>query len=316
LNSTSAGQKALDQNPSEPLFPGKLLSHPDSSAQILAPPGETILPGPAEPPQSDIRSGFFQRAIFNATWLPRTCGRSGFGQYDLEAKAIAALPCPTTDSPLLITPGFAVHYLDGPARVDLPPRLYDCYTQFRWLSQVTPIIGLDFAVTPGWYSDFQQDSGKAFRMPAHGAAAWTLAPTTKLVLGVAYLARPDVDFIPVGGIIWTPNDDLKCEFLFPEPKIAQRILHEQFEGKEINTWAYVAGEFAGDAWAIRTEDGRDRQVVLRDCRVLFGIERKKIQGFGAKLEVGYVFGRRILYTGRYPDFDPSDTIMLRGGVQY
>jgi hypothetical protein len=306
----------LDQNPFPSAFPGKLLSHPDSSAQILAPPGETISPGPAEPPQSDIRSGFFQRAIFNATYLPRTAGSRGFGQNDLETKLVVALPCPTTDSPLVITPGFTAHYLDGPADVDLPPRLFDCYSQFRWLAQVTPQWGLDFAITPGWYSDFQQGSSKAFRMPAHAAAAWTLNPTTKLVLGAAYLARFDVNFIPVGGIIWTPNDDLKCELLFPEPKIARRILHERDAGGEINTWLYMAGEFAGDVWAIEMQNGENEQVLLRDCRLIFGIERKKIQGFGAKLEIGYVFSRRILYSGNTPEFDPGDTILLRAGVQY
>ncbi len=225
------------------------------------------------------------------------------------------MPCPTTDSPLVITPGFTVHYLDGPAGVDLPPRLYDGSCQFRWLSQVTPQLGLDFAVTPGWYSDFEQDSGKAFRMPGHAAAAWTLNSTTKLVFGAAYLARFDVNFIPVGGIIWTPNDDTKCELLFPEPKIARRILHERNPGGEINTWLYMSGEFAGDYWAIETLGGNE-QVLLRDCRLIFGIERKKIQGFGAKLEVGYVFSRRILYSGDTPEFDPSDTILLRAGVQY
>ena len=35
-----------------------------------------------------------------------------------------------------------------------------------------------------------------------------------------------------------------------------------------------------------------------------------------KLEVGYVFGRRIVYSGDTPDFYPSDTVLVRGGVQY
>jgi hypothetical protein len=305
-----------DPNPEASEFPIKLVSHPDSSAQILAPPGETISPGPAEPPSSDVRGGFFQRAIFNSTWLPRTAGSSGFGQHDLEMKFVVALPCPTTDSPLVITPGFTAHLLDAPDGVDLPTRLYDCYTQFRWLSQVTPKLGLDFAVTPGWYSDFQQDSGKAFRSPAHAAAAWTLGPTVKLVFGAAYLARFDVDYIPIGGIIWTPDADTKLKLLFPEPKIARRIFCERSFGREINTWVYMSGEFAGDYWAIEMQNGEHEDALLRDCRVILGIERKRIQGFGAKLEIGYVFGRRILYSGTTPEFNPSDTFLIRAGIQY
>ena len=102
---------------------------------------------------------------------------------------------------------------------------------------------------------------------------------------------------------------------FPEPKIARRVLCERDAHSEINTWLYLSGEFAGDVWAIETPTGTE-QVLLRDCRVILGVERKKIQGFGAKLEVGYVFGRRVMYSGNTPEFDPSDTILLRAGVQY
>jgi hypothetical protein len=234
----------------------------------------------------------------------------------LETKLVVALPCPTPDSPLVITPGFTAHLLDAPDNVDLPAQLYDCYAQFRWMSQVAPTWGLDFAVTPGWYSDFQQDSGKAFRSPAHGAAAWTIGPTMKLVFGAAYLARFDTNYIPIGGIIWTPDADTKVELLFPEPKIARRIFCERSFGREINTWVYLSGEFAGDYWAVEMQNGSHEEALLRDCRVIFGIERKRIQGLGMKLEVGYVFGRRILYSGATAEFDPSDTILIRAGVQY
>ena len=111
----------------------------------------------------------------------------------------------------------------GRSTADLPPRLYDAYIDFRWLSQVTPKLGLDLAITPGVFSDFDQDSSKAFRLPGHAAAAWTWNETTKIVLGAAYLDRPDVEVIPIGGVIWTPNEDVKFDLVFPHPKISRRI---------------------------------------------------------------------------------------------
>jgi hypothetical protein len=307
--------------PEEPSPPGQLVSHPDSSSQILQSPGDgDVAPATPAPDQPrlppGVRNGVFQKILFDATWLAPG-GVNGMGVNDLQLQTIFALPCPTINSPLVITPGFDVQYLQGPQNADLPPRLYDSYVDFRWLSQVTPTLGLDLAITPGVFSDFEQDSSKAFRLPAHAAAAWTWNETTKLVVGAAYLDRPDIEVIPIGGVIWTPRDDLKFDLIFPHPKISRRVLYwNDGSDKNLQDWVYVAGEFNGDAWAIRRSDGSDDQVVLSDYRLVLGIERRVIGGLSSRVEVGYVFGRRIRYSSNTPDFRPTDTVMLRGGLTY
>ena len=59
----------------------------------------------------------------------------------------------------------------------------------------------------------------------------------QLAAGILYLNRFTVNWLPAGGIIWDPNDDVHLEILFPRPKFAYRFtasaLHED--------WAYVAG---------------------------------------------------------------------------
>lgn len=300
--------------------PGQLVSHPDSSAEILQAPGETdtasASPAPDEPHlPPGVRNGVFQKVLVDATWLAPG-GADGMGCNDLQLQGIFAVPCPRRDSPLVITPGFAVHYLQGPQNVDLPPQLHEGYTQFRWLSQVTPKLGLDFALTPGIYSDFNQESSDAFRLTGHGAAAWTWTDTTKIVLGAAYLDRPDVEVIPIGGLIWTPNPDVNFDLVFPHPKISHRIYWGGEQGEDTQNWVYVAGEFTGDAWAIRRTDGSNDQVVLSDYRLILGLERKVIGRLSSRFEIGYVFGRRIRYSSDTPDFRPTDTVMLRGGLTY
>lgn len=301
--------------PEEEKYPGQLVSHPDSSAEILQAPGGTAADVPAQPP-SDVRPGMFQKLIFNGTWLAGGTDSRSFGQNDLESKVILALPCPTRDSPLVITPGFTVHFLQGPANVDLPPRLFETYMQFRWLSQVTPQWGLDLAVTPGVFSDFNQGANDAFRLTGHGAVAWTYNPAAKFVLGAAYLDVPDDNLIPIGGVIWTPNEDLIFDLIFPTPKISRRIHCFDNLNKEVETWVYIAGEFANDAWAIAHSDGSNDLVVLRDNRVILGLERKIHGGLTANVEVGYVFSRRIRFNSDIPDFKPEDTVLLRGGLMY
>lgn len=184
--------------PSE-AYPGLLLSHPDSSSELLQPPiAPTETPDPDRPP--DARDGLFQKLIFTYTWLGS--GRAyGLGMSEVELKTVLALPVPSRRWPLIVTPGFGVHYLDGPEVSDLPPRLYDAYAQFRWMRRLGPRWAIDVAVTPGVYSDFQQSTDEALRITGHGAAMFTWNPSTKLVLGVAYLDREDLGVLPIGGII-------------------------------------------------------------------------------------------------------------------
>ena len=122
--------------------------------------------------------------------------------------------------------------------------------------------------------------------------------------------------IPIGGVMWTPNDDVKFDLVFPHPKISRRMHWGGEDGDKVQDWAYVAGEFAGDAWAIRRSDGSDDQVVLSDYRFILGVERKVLGGLSSRVEVGYVFGRRIRYTSDTPEFHPTNTVMLRGGLTY
>ena len=196
------------------------------------------------------------------------------GDNDLELKGIFALPCPTINSPLVITPGFGVQYLQGPAK-----RRFAAAAARR-LRRLPLALASDAAVgtRPGHYaghfSDFEQASSKAFRLTGHGAAAWTWNETTKFVLGAAYLDRPDVELIPIGGVIWTPNDEVTFDLVFPHPKISRRIYWGGQYDDKTQDWVYIAGEFTGDAWAIRRSDGSDDLVVLSDYRVILGLERK------------------------------------------
>jgi len=292
--------------------PGQLVSHPDSSVEL--PPAESDgTPQLDLPP--DARPGVFQKLIFNSTWLAAG-GGDDFGKTELDLRTVLAFPCPTRDSPLLITPGFGVHYLDGPVGIDIPSRLYDAYTQFRWMHRLRPRLGIDLAVTPGWYSDYETPSGSALRITGHGVAAFDWTPTAKLILGVAYLDREDVGLLPIGGLIWTPHPDIKFELAAPRPRIARRLYWSGGFDDEVQDWAYVAGEFGGGTWAIRHLSGADDEITYRDFRVLLGIERKAVGRPGYRLELGYVFGRKLELDSPTPDIYPSDTVMLRVGATY
>ena len=71
---------------------------------------------------------FFQEIRFRYTWLAGDAGKhaSNFDVNDVELSATVAFPFWFSTAPFLVTPGFAVHYLEGPQTVppenaDLPP---------------------------------------------------------------------------------------------------------------------------------------------------------------------------------------------------
>ncbi len=285
---------------------------------------ETRLPGlpleapapinPDRPP--DARDGMFQKLTFSETWLMDGSEDDSFGMNEVELKTVLAVPIPSRDFPLIITPGFAVRYLEGPRASDLPPRVYDAYTQFRWFRRYTPRWASDLAVAPGIYSDFEQGGDEGLRITGHGAALFDWTPTTRIIFGVAYLDRDDLQVLPIGGIIWKPNPEWEFKIAAPRPEIARRVYWSGFTGDRVQDWLYLAGELGGGTWAIEREGGAVDRFTYRDFRAMLGIRRKAIGTLDGWLEVGYVFGREIEYESDTPDVSPSDTILVRAGLTY
>jgi len=274
----------------------------------------------AEEPDADeprgSRPGVFQNVVFESTWLVPGDRADDFGVLDLDLRSVFGFPCPTRSSPLVVTPGLAVHFFDGPSESDLPGEVYDAFAQFRWTHRLLPRLRIDAAVTPGWYSDFRQGSGEALRISGHGAGVFTWGPTAKIVLGLSYLDRKDVEFLPVGGLVWTPNEDTSFELVSPRPRIARRVVWLASRGDGVQDWVYLAGEFGGGAWAVRRAGGQDDLITYRDYRLILGTERKRSGGLSGVVEMGYVFGRKLEYDRFSPDVKPADTLLIRGGLTY
>jgi hypothetical protein len=290
---------------------------PPPAAAIELPAANLVDGAPERDPDfpKDARAGVFQKIVFSNTWLPRT-GSRGLGMDDLQLDTVWGLPLPTRSWPLVITPGFAAHWLDGPAGADLPPRVYDAYTQFRWIPRLAPGLKADLMVVPGLYGDFKEINHKTFRVSGYGAGIWNWTPTLRLVLGAAYYDRRDVGLLPVGGFIWKPHDDFECRLVFPEPKIAHRIYWNSVYSSDVEDWVYVAGEFGSDAWSFQQPGGAGDVATYHDIRLLLGTEHKVLYGLTSQLEVGYVFSRKLLLDSTPTSLYPADTVLVRGGLRY
>jgi hypothetical protein len=257
-------------------------------------------------------------------------GVKELGINDAEISAKFAIPfLYNSETPLLITPGFAVHYWEGPVSVipgppppaDLPARTYDAYLDAAWKPQILPWLGGELSARIGLYDDFRRKvTTDTFRFTGTGLGVVSVSPNVKVKAGVMYLDRNFIKLLPSGGIVWTPNQDVYFNILFPNPKIAKRLINSG----NTEWWGYVSGDYGGGAWHITRDSAAAPAIAgnyddfdYNDIRVAVGLEFKTYRNFSGLFEVGGAFSRELRYRSDLPKtYFPSNTVFLRGGLAY
>jgi len=272
---------------------------------------EDVLAAP-EPHLTAYKHSFFQKLSFTATEvLPERTG--GLGMLETELFAAFALPAPTTDTPIVLTPNLLVNFMDGPSYVPLPSRLYATFLDVMWLPKFGERTLAMLAVAPGWYSDFEDGGRDEFRLTGRAILRYDWHPDRlQLVLGALYLDRMESQWLPAGGVIFKPNPDLNLELIFPKTKIARRTAW----GMGFEHWIYLTGGFGGNDWAIVQPNGTPDKLGLLDWRITAGWERKMNGGAGLLFEIGYVFSREIQFANSPAVLKPDDTLLFRAGLAF
>jgi hypothetical protein len=296
-------------HPPDPWTAGPMLNSPDLSDIDALGYGDLE---PAGGGISDHKDGFFQKLGVSWGYIDRTQSDE-YGLNEFDSFVTVAIPAPTREWPMLISPSFNLRLIDGPVTPDLPAQVYEGFVDFLWVPRLSPRwLGI-LGVAPSFYGDFDVSASDAFRWTGKGLARFDWIPDRlQILFGVLYLNRDDVRLLPAGGIIWMPNDAKKYELLFPRPKLAHRIT----VGPHYEDWVYLAGEFGGNTYAVERVVGLTEYITLRDIRVFLGLERKLNGGAGYRIEAGYVFGRRIEFASGIPDIEAGGTAMIRGGFTY
>lgn len=254
------------------------------------------------------------------------------GINDIELSVTCAFPIfHNSQTPLLITPGFAVHYWEGPlsllpappdfiATADLPPRTYDAYLDAAWNPQLNAWFGGELNFRIGTYSDFMQVKDILIRYTGKGMAVLTFSPSVKIKAGVWYLDRNQIKLLPAGGICWTPNPDIYFNILFPDPKIGKRLT----TWGNTDWWIYASGEYGGGRWGIERNsgigavtDGTLTSFDYNDIRVALGLEFNTLRQLHGMFEVGGAFDREVVYQDQSPPtYRPNATVFARAGLAY
>ena len=322
------GGVVLPPDPNAPLPPsvsGPWQPYPPSDPAV---PAGTPIPPPAvafpdQPSPNSLaalaspgsRNGFFQKANFTATYLPRF-GDQDLGMTDLEAQVEVAVPFLTVETPLLITPKYGYHALDGPDTPDVPPNVQDVAVDLENIRPFGDRWIAIFDVTLGEFADNHSfGTGDAFRVTGNGTAIYVFSPALKGVLGVAYINRVEEKFLPIVGVDWKPNDDSDYQLVFPSARLAWRLSTSPIPGQDEH-WIYLAGDFGGGVWAVERTSGETDKLDITDWRISLGLEHKVIGGLSERAEIGFAFNRRLEYFSDHDRVDLGNTLLARIGVTY
>lgn len=264
---------------------------------------------------------FLQEISYEQTWIYDGNSTDDLGINRTELAATFGIPIfYNPNTPLLLTPGFAFNWLDGPVTApangfaDLPPRVYDAYLDAAWHPQMTDWLQADLGLRTGVWTDFNEVNSDSIRILGRGLGVLSFSPQFDFLAGVWYLDRNKIKLLPAGGVHWRPSPELDAYIVFPNPKIRMRsrtIGSSQW-------WVYFAGEYGGGRWTIERASGAGDDIDINDIRAIFGIEWETQTQARGHIEVGYVFEREIVYdkTMSPPELTLDDSIMVRGGIDF
>lgn len=203
--------------------------------------------------------------------------------------------------------GIRFHFLAGPDRTDMPPRVFD----FSLGYQKRELIGdlaYDVSVAVLAASDFEGSSRDGIRFPSHAVGYLTLTETTDLVLGADYLDRDDVKVLPVIGLILRPGPALRMELVFPYPRIDWQVTDTRR--------LFLRGALGGGTWAVERDSGLDDLATYSDLRIGIGLEHVPAEGSPSAIEIAYLFDRKLKFTSGIGDYQANGTVMIRSVTTY
>lgn len=265
-----------------------------------------------EEPLAKFKKQALQRAGLSTGWLGAANNHDLSATW-LDASVRLGIPLGSMDSPLAITPGFRVDWLNAVSTIDVPDALYDTGVEFfhiRPWNERWKLLGM---VRPAVRSDFST-SQEAFRVFGLAAAIWEYIPERlSVTLGAVYLGRSDIPALPAVGLVWTPDRKRRLELQFPRTRYFRRLAKD---GANSELWSHLTIGIGGNTWAVTRSNGSEDEIALRDLRLTTGIEKIVSGGGGWFFETGIAFDRSLEFLSDESTISLGTGFIFSGGWAY
>jgi len=183
--------------------------------------------------------------------------------------------------------------IDNSTPTNLPARLTNISTKI----DVTLPFFMDktylrLGVSPGFFSDDWNTSSESFRIPSRSFVIYQPSKEWTFILGAAFFPRYEGSLIvPVGGLIYKPNDKLTFNLVPSEPTITYS-LNDKLD-------LFLKGEWSSDEFAVKNNITSNdlNEVVLQYKQVLYGagIAYDICKNVNIQLSGGFVGNRALKY---------------------
>ncbi len=112
----------------------------------------------------------------------------------------------------------------------------------------------------------------------------------------------------MAGLILRPDDGIRIELVYPEPRVAWRVSADVDEER----WLSVSGRIGGGEWAIeRSDSGLADVATYNDYQLVLALNTVDKARSISSFEIGYVFARDLEYRSGRGNFEPSETLFVR-----
>ena len=189
----------------------------------------------------------------------------------------------------------------------MPAETFDAYLDLAWNPQLNDRFGGELSVRTGVYSDFRGFDEDSIRVTGKAMAVMTFSPATKVKFGIWYLNLVHNKLLPAGGVVWSPNPNVRFDILFPNPEVHPaadaRSAPRNGGGTFPATMATTPGRSGGARNPADCAGALD-QVDYNDIRIALGLDFKRLAGpaLSGLFEVGGAFDRQLDYATGEPEF--------------
>ena len=234
------------------------------------------------------------------TWV--AAGQYGFGMFSMQDTGYLE-----SDDRSGFNFGLGLHFLKGPIKPDLHPRLWDFTIGYQHRGALGYGIAYDVAFNFGIFSDFEDSARDGVRFPSHAVLAAQALPGVEWLFGIDYLDRDDYELLPVAGMRITAFDGWVINAAIPEP--------------EIQWWysdaamIYFAGRLGGGTWDIEYVNAGNDVMNYRQWELVLG-SASMDEGKRSSMEFGFLTDRQLEFRSGRPTLELPDVWMFRLVTRY